>query len=88
MCTSSRAGFAQIHDAGARGRAAHDGIIHHDDAFSFHRFLDQIKFYAHIEIANELTRLEKRAPNVVIANKRVLVRNFQLLRKAERGVVS
>ena len=71
MCTSLRAGFAQVHYARARGRAADDRIIHHDDAFSGHHFLDQIQFYSHIEIANELARLQKRAADVVIADKGV-----------------
>ena len=54
-----RAGFAQVHDARARGRAAHNRIIHHDDAFSRHHFLDQVQFHAHIEIADELARLQE-----------------------------
>ena len=72
------AGFSQIDDAGARGRAADDGIIHHDNAFPFHRFFDQIKFYAHIEIANELTRLEKRAStgNLRASSRPISVRTF------------
>ena len=71
-----RAGFAQIDDAGARGRSAHDRIVDHHDAFSFHHFLDQIQFHPHVEIANQLARLEERAADVVIADKGVLVGNF------------
>ena len=56
--------------------------------FPFHRFLDQVQFHPHVEIANELARLEKGAPDVVIAHEGVLVGNVQLVREAERGVVS
>ena len=76
-----RAGFAQIDHARAGGRSAHDRIVDHDDAFPFHRFLDQIQFHPHIEIANELARLQKGAADVVIAHEGVLVGNLQLLAK-------
>ena len=82
-----RAGFAQVHDARPRGRSAHDRIVHHDDAFSFHGFLDQVQFHPHIEVANELARLKKGAPDVVIAHKGVFVGNVELLRESERGIV-
>ena len=83
-----RAGFAQVDDAGARGRSPNDRIVDHHDAFSFHRFLDQVEFHPHIEVANELARLKKGAPDVVIADEGVLVGNVELVRESERGIVA
>src|SRR5262249_39635296 len=59
----------------------------HDDSFPLHRFLDQIEFHAHVEVANQLTRLQKGAPDVVIAHERVLVGNVQLMREPKRRVI-
>ena len=72
------AGFAEIDDARAGGCSANDRIIDHDDAFPFHRFLDQIQLHPHIEVANELARLKKGAPDVVVADEGVLVGNVRV----------
>ena len=87
MCTSFAPGFAQIDNARARGCSPDDRIIDHDDAFPFDGFLDQVEFHPHIEVANELARLEKGAPDVVVADKGVLVGNVELVREPERGIV-
>src|SRR5437773_1800199 len=62
--------------------------MHDQHAFSGDHFLDQIQFHSHVEIADELAWLQKRAANVVIADEGVCVRNFQFLSKAEGGVIS
>src|ERR1041385_6986352 len=82
------AGFAKIYDARARCRSANDRIIHYYHALTFHCFLDEVQFYAHVEIADQLTGLEKGAPDIVIPDKRVFVRNAEFVRESERGVVT
>jgi hypothetical protein len=70
------ASFAQVHYARARGRPAHDRIVHNYDPFPSDHFLNQIQLYPDIEIADELAWLQKRSANVVIANKGVGVGNL------------
>src|SRR5438034_2205295 len=69
-------GLAQVHHARPRGGAAHDRVVHNDHAFSGNHFLDQIQFHPHVEIANELARLQKCAADVVVSNERVPERNL------------
>src|SRR5438034_11130367 len=83
-----RSGLAQVHHAGAGGRAAHDGIVHNHYAFSGDYFLDQIYLHAHIEIADQLTWLQECAANVVVANERVGVRDFQFLSETKSSIIS
>ena len=63
MCTSLAPASRRLT---TRARAvvpsSDDGIIDHDHAFPFHRFLDQIEFHPHIEVANKLARLKKVRP--------------------------
>src|SRR5205823_7546375 len=82
------AGLAQVHHARPRCRAAHDRVVYNHHAFSSNDFLYQIQLYAHVEIADQLTRLQKCAPDVVIADESVSVRNFQFLSKTESRVIS
>lgn len=51
-------------------------------------FLDEVEFHPHVEIADQLCRLQKRASDVVVAHEGVLVGNPKLLRKTERRVVA
>ena len=83
-----RARLAHVHHARPRGRAAHDRIVHDDHALPGDRFLDQIQLHPHVEIADELGGLKKRAADVMIAHEGVAVRNPELLREPERGVIS
>src|SRR6266542_2413888 len=69
-------GLAKVHHTRARGGAAHDGVVQNYDAFSGNHFLDQIQLHSHVEIANQLTRLQKCAPNVMVADEGVAVRNI------------
>ena len=43
--------------AAAAGRAAHDRIIHDDDALALHERFDEVQFHAHIGVADELRGL-------------------------------
>src|SRR6266480_7526101 len=82
------AGFPQVdHTRPGRG-AAYDRIVHYYDPFSGNHFLDQIQLYAHVEIADELTRLQKCAANIVVADEGVGVRNLEFLSKTESGIIS
>src|SRR5206468_6547894 len=84
----SGSGLAKIHHAGARSGAAHDRVVYNHDAFSGNHFLDQIQLHSHVEIADQLTRLQKCAANLVITDERVGVRNIQLLSETESRVIS
>src|ERR1700733_10012255 len=53
----------------AAGCAAHDGIVHKDDALAFDHPPDRVEFESDAEIANGLLRLDKGTANVVIANQ-------------------
>src|SRR5919204_913489 len=70
------AGLAQVDHARARGRAADDRVVDDHNAFPGDQFLDQVQFHPHIEIADELARLQKRAADVVVAHKSVCKRNL------------
>ena len=83
-----RAGFLEIVDARLAGRAAHDGIVHDDDALALHEFGDEVELHAHVEIADELRRLQKAAPDIVVAHEGHLVGNAGFQRIAERGAVA
>ena len=48
------AGVAEVHDAGAGGRSAHNGIVDDDDAFACDAFLDDVEFDPDAEFAREL----------------------------------
>src|SRR4029077_19962604 len=80
--------FAQGHYARSRGRPPHDRVVHNHDPFSSHHFLDQVQLYSHIEVADELARLQKRSANVVIADESVRIGNIQFLGKTERRIIS
>src|SRR5947207_220402 len=82
------AGLAQVYHSGARGCAAHNRIVDHHHAFPRHHFLNQIQFHPHVEIADELTRLQERSTDIVIPNERVFEWNLHFLGEAERRVVS
>ena len=81
-----RAGFLERVDARLARRAAHDGVVHDDDALVLHQLRNKVQLHAHVEVADELRRLEKTAPDVVIADERHLVGNVRLLGIAERGI--
>ena len=83
-----RAGLAQIDHARPCGSSADNRIVHDDDALSSNGFPNQIQFHPHIEIANQLTRLQKSAADVMVSHKGVLVRDVQFVGKAECGIVS
>ena len=81
------AALAQIFYAGHGGGAAHDAVIHHDDALPLHHLADEVQLHADIEVADELRGLEKGAADVVIAHEGLLEADAELLGKAECGVV-
>ena len=81
----ARAGFLQSFHTRLARRPAHDGIVNDDNAFALHERLDEIQFHAHIEIADELRRLEKTASDVMVADERHLVRNAGFLGVTHRG---
>ena len=83
-----RAGLAQIDHARACGCSADNRVVHDDDALSRDRFPNQIQFHPHIEIANQLTRLQESAADVMVSHKSVLVRDVQFVGKPECGIVS
>src|SRR5205814_10726714 len=82
------ASFAQVHYARSRGGPAYDRVVQNHYAFSGDHFLDQIQLYAHIEIADQLTWLQKCAANVVVANECVGVRDLQFLSETKSGIIS
>ena len=71
MWTSFAPASRNVRHPRAGRRAAHDRIVHHDDAFARDHFLDEIEFHAHAKIADELARLQERAAHVVIADEGV-----------------
>ena len=48
------AGFFERLHARLAGRAAHDGIVHYDDALALHQLADEVELHAHVEVADEL----------------------------------
>src|SRR5206468_12633822 len=72
-----RAGLAQINHARPGGGSTNDGIVHHHHSLAGDHFLDQVELYAHVEIANQLARLEECAANVMVPNECVRVGNVQ-----------
>ena len=69
------ASFAQVHHTRARRGATHDRVVHNHDAFPGDHFLDQIEFHSHVEIADQLARLQKCSTDVVVAHERMRVRD-------------
>src|SRR5262249_2977030 len=50
------------------GRAPYDRIVHHHDTLTFQKTLDGVEFDFHLKMPNSLLRLDKRAPDIVIAD--------------------
>ena len=82
-----RAALAQVDHTGPRGGAAHDGIVHHNDAFAAHRVGNEVEFHPHVEVADHLRRLQESPPDVVVAHEGVGERDAARLGVALRGVV-
>jgi hypothetical protein len=82
------AGFLEIVDAGFAGGAAHDGIIHYDDALALHQLSNEVEFHADVEVADELRGLQEAAAHVVVADEGHLERNAGLEGIAEGGAVA
>lgn len=80
--------FFQAVDASLAGGTADNGIVHHDDAFAFHEFADEVQLHADIKIANQLRGLEEAAADVMVADERHFKRNFRFERVTERGAVA
>ena len=81
-------GLAQVHDPRPRRGAAHDGIVDDDHPFAGHARLDDVQLHLHAEFTGELRRIEEGAPDIVVADKRRIVRNARFLAVAERRVVA
>jgi len=62
MCTSVAPASRRLTTRARAVVPADDRIVYNHDAFSGNHFLDQIQLYAHVEIPDELTRLQKCPP--------------------------
>ena len=56
-------------DNAVRGRAAHDGIIDHDDSFSGNRLLHRIQLDGNAALTAALGRLDKGSPYIAVFYK-------------------
>ena len=62
-------GFFQLGDARLASRAANDGIIDHDHTLALHQFGNQVQLHAHVEVPDQLRRLEEASANVVVPDE-------------------
>src|SRR3989454_11951012 len=72
------------HNFAAR-RAAHNGIVHEDDALADEQLANRVEFELHAEIANGLRWLDERPSDVVVADEPHTERDFRFERVADRG---
>src|SRR5205807_1746949 len=63
------ASFADHAHDFAAGGAAHDGVVHQNNALAFDEAAHRVELELNAEIANRLRRLDERAADVVIANQ-------------------
>ncbi len=80
-------GGAHHRDEAARGGAAHDRVIDHDDALSAEHFAHGVVLDLHLGVASGLRGLDEGASHVVIADERELEGQARCLGEAERGRV-
>src|SRR5688500_1551789 len=80
----ARAGLADERNEATTGGAAHERIIHHDDAFAVDDLAHRVVLDADAEVAALLRRVDEGAADVVIADEPELVRDAALLGVAER----
>ena len=74
--------FAQHRDDLARGRAAHDRIVDHDQALAADVLGQRVELHAHTTTALLLARLDERTADVAILHQAVAVRDARRARVA------
>jgi hypothetical protein len=79
------ASLAHHADDLAAGGAAHDGIVHQHDALALEQVAHRVELELDAEIANRLRRLDKRAPDVVVADQRLAEGQAALIGVSDGG---
>ena len=78
-----RAGLEEHGHDLARGRAAHDRVVHDHDALPAH-FAERVELHPHAAVAEHLVRLDEGAADVAVLDQPLLERDAALAGKADR----
>ena len=80
-----RAGLAQHPDQRALGVAAHDGIVHHDQALAADDVAQRVELEADAQLPDRLGRLDEGAPDVGVFHQALAVRDARAFGVTDRG---